>query len=165
MRRGLQRQQIGSALRRVVFGAFDGRVHRTVATRDEGKRARRRPREGRQQLDAVEHAQAAAGAGAHVDQPAAGAQPRHRGVHRLSQLRRGRLHRSRRLVLVGDERKHQRGGVVAVEPGVLGVRLFGGEKAHFRVTRLLSLNWPQRSAALTASMSAPPRSIWRCAPG
>ncbi len=61
-----------------------------MAPRAAGQQRRRalaRPRERGVQLDAVEHAQAAAGAGADVDDAAAGAQPRHGGIDGARQLR------------------------------------------------------------------------------
>ena len=61
----------GVGARLVVFGALARFAQRPVAAGDEAHHLARVTMEGRRALTGVQHAQAAAGAGADVDQPAA----------------------------------------------------------------------------------------------
>jgi hypothetical protein len=102
--------QVGRALVEVVLGAFDGDEHRFKAAGQQRHRAFVRPGEGRIQLDAVQHAQAARGAGADVDQASARFHARQRGRHGGGDARRGGAYRLHGLELVVDQHVHQLGG-------------------------------------------------------
>ena len=116
---------ISLALTGIIFGSFDGHKYRAGAASQHPHRTFARPRKCRQQLHAVEHAQAPAGACSHINQPSARLQSRQRSLHGSGQVLRRPLHGlcGHRLVL--HKGFHQSVRVVAIQLRMLCVRCFG----------------------------------------
>ena len=119
--------QIGRALLEIVFRPFDGDEHGLLAARQQGQRALMRPGKGGIQFNAVEHAQAARGAGAHVDQPAARFDAGQGRRHGRADAGRGLAHGAHGRLLVVDQGRDQVGSGILVQGGVVERRGFGFE--------------------------------------
>jgi hypothetical protein len=122
--------QVGRALVQVVLGAFDGDEHGVAAAGQQGHGAAMRPGEGGVQFNAVEHAQAARGAGADIDQAPARFHARQRGGHGGGDARRGGAHGIDCVDLVVHQHVDQFRGRVLVEQGVVLGGGFGFQHRH-----------------------------------
>ncbi len=111
--------QVGRALVDVVLGPFDGDEHGVVAAGQQRHGAPVRPGEGGIQFNAVEHAQAARGAGADIHQAPARFHARQRGGHGGGDAGRGGAHGVHRIHLVVHQHVDQFRGRVLVEQGVV----------------------------------------------
>ena len=88
----------------IILGAFDGSAERGVASGDEGADQGGRGVEGGRALGGIENAQAAAGAGAHVDKITAMIEGRDDRVNGLLDPREFAGHRRRNLGVGGVHR-------------------------------------------------------------
>ena len=123
----LDRNQIFCPLGCVVLSALDGLEHGALAAGQQRLRPPMRPGEGRVKLHTVEHAQAARGARAGIQQTPTCLNARQRGIDGARQIECGGAYGLHRQQLVVHEGRHQVCAGIQVEVGVLRAGAFGGE--------------------------------------
>ena len=126
------RDEIAPALGGIVLGAFDRIAQRMVAAGDDADDHRvRHPERGRA-LRGIEHAEPPAGAGAHIDEPAARLERRDDLVHRRADRGQDLLHRHRHVAVFAVDGGEDIPGRHEVDLHRAGIARLRNQRPQFR---------------------------------